>query len=304
MKKLLCLLLCLTALLSCSAAQAELMRHSMTETALTLLPEGDPFIRRYNQMTGAKVEASFTLGVPYFFGGQKGWQVFQNWPDYTRCPAWQDSRYYRKGTFYLCGFDCRGFLGWVRQENGQSMVPKLRQMLSDTRLYGQYYLFTSSAKFDLPITDYAEVRQTVRPGDLLVIAHGGTHVMMYIGTMRDFGYTAEDVPKLAEYLDYPLMIHCGDSPVAGDRFQPYIDQAGQLFSTTVTTDGCVQVSILGVPRELADVHANVNNEDFYYFYIDDGSIMTIYSLDDKDAWTFLRLPDHPTGEGKRIEGSN
>ena len=71
MKKLTALLvLVLTMVLSILPAQAEVERSKLLDAAFSMLEEGNDFVRRYNEMTGAEVAATFVDGCPYFFGGK------------------------------------------------------------------------------------------------------------------------------------------------------------------------------------------------------------------------------------------
>ena len=71
MKKLTALLvLMLTMVLSILPAQAEVERSKLLDAAFSMLEEGNDFVRRYNEMTGAEVTATFVDGCPYFFGGK------------------------------------------------------------------------------------------------------------------------------------------------------------------------------------------------------------------------------------------
>jgi hypothetical protein len=117
------------------------------------------------------------------------------------------------------------------------------------------------------------------------------HVVMYIGTLRDYGFTAEEVPDLAAYLDYPLVIHCGTHPQYGERFQQLIDSHPEKYGNCLTTDGGVQVSIWGVPRDAAEYHETVQKNDFDYFKLPNGQVMTIYDLKNVSKWRWMRIPE-------------
>lgn len=289
MKRLFCLLLGLMLLVS-SAASAELTPDPLVESALTLLPADDPFLARYNALTGAEVTAQFPQGVPYLFGGKKDSLVYSRYPDYNSVEGWQDSDYYRKGLFYFGGFDCGGFITHVRQENGLSALPGLSGLLYEYLNYGKSYVYTSNSHCPNPMLPTAELKDTLAPGDLLVVHHGSYHVMMYIGTLRDFGFTEAEAPALADYLDYPLVIHCGGSPVYGARFQQMIDEQPGCAHMT-TTDGGVQVSIFGVPRAAADVHEHVQQTDYDYFLLAGDWPMTIVDMTGVTSWCWIRLAE-------------
>ena len=113
--------------------------------------------------------------------------------------------------------------------------------------------------------------------------------MIYIGTLRDFGYTAEEEPSLAEWLDYPLVIHCGLSPFYGERFQQIIDENPDKYEGCTTTDGGVAVSIVGVNPEDAPVHEHVQNTDYDWFVMNDGGyVLSVVNLSDVKYYAWYR----------------
>lgn len=288
MKK--CLALFLALLLWTGCASAELTRSPLTETAMTLLPDGDPFVTRYNAITGAQVEPLFPQGVPYFFGGKNEELVFARYPDYAPCKVWAGNNYYKTGKFFFAGFDCAGFISYVRGKNGLPALAPLEDYLIRYADYREQYLFTSNSHINIPMPAYGELKDVLTPGDLLVISHGAHHIMMYIGTLRDFGYTADVLPMLADYLDYPLVIHCGGNPTYAERFQELIDADPDQFGHLKTTDGGVQVSLLGAPQSLADTCVTVRDDDYYYFF-PDGWPVTIVSIEGVRNWSWVRLTD-------------
>ena len=73
MKKLfLAIIIGIMMLSICVCAQAELEKSPLLDAAFTMIERDNIFQRRYNELTGSNVESLFELGVPYFFGGQKG----------------------------------------------------------------------------------------------------------------------------------------------------------------------------------------------------------------------------------------
>ena len=107
--------LCLILLLV-PAVQAEqkLTAVPILNHAFTLLEEGNPFIDRYNRITGMEVQARMSLGMPYLWGGRLESYVFAKEPEYFVYAAWASSpAYYQKGLYYLYGFDCYGFVAWA-----------------------------------------------------------------------------------------------------------------------------------------------------------------------------------------------
>lgn len=73
MKKLTALLvLMLTMGLCILPAQAEVERSKLLDAAFSMLEEGNDFVRRYNEMTGAEVTATFCGWLPVFLRRQGG----------------------------------------------------------------------------------------------------------------------------------------------------------------------------------------------------------------------------------------
>ena len=57
------------------------------------------------------------------------------------------------------------------------------------------------------------------------------------------------------------MIHCGISPVYGERIQQVMNADPSYYKGMQTTNGGVQVSIWGVPRDAAEYHETVQKND-------------------------------------------
>ena len=294
--------LCLAGLMP--AAGAEVERNILLDNAFKMLEEGNIFTERYNQITGAEVEPVIACGVPYFFGG-KDYQLFLSFlPKFGRMEMKEDTTFYRKGRKYAYGLDCHGYIYAVRSESGMIGVSPLNILFSTTYTdkktkkkynYEQYYIWwqylkTSGLKNNLLPENLAEIKDTAEVGDLLLIHARGNHILMYIGTLRDYGFTEEEVPALKDYMDYPLMIHCGISPVYGERIQKILDEDPDYYKRVLTTNGGVQVSIWGVPRETAEYHETVQNNNFDYFKLPNGQVMTIYDFTNVSKWRWLRLP--------------
>ena len=216
----------LAVLLLCTAfAQADLEQSDCIEIAFELLEEGNPFAVRYTQITGREITALFPLGVPYLWGGKNSYNcMFRDYPDYSfwKCP--NSSDFFREGLQYFCGLDCSGFTCYINRKLGRPDHDTLTNMLIRRTDQRDYHLYNQTPEKQPP--PYHELKDTLQAGDFLLIHHEGSkyrHIMMYIGTLRDYGYTAEQEPELAPYLDYPLVIHCGNSPVYGERFQQLIE---------------------------------------------------------------------------------
>ena len=308
MKKLLAVLMMILCLAgTVIPAGAEVERNVLLDNAFKMLEEGNIFIERYNQITGADVQALFPTGVPYFFGGKDYDKMLENYPQFTKKSCKEVTRFFRKGTVYVCGLDCHGYICAVRSESGYSKISPLNMMFQPVYTdkttkkkynWEQYYIWwkynseKNSSRNDNPLPALDTVKDTARVGDLLMIHARGNHILMYIGTLRDYGFTEDEVPALKDYMDYPLMVHCGISPVYGERIQQVLDADKTYFKRTKTTNGGVQVSIWGVPREAAEYHETVQGNDFDYFKLPNGQVMTIYDFTNVSRWRWMRLPEH------------
>lgn len=285
------------------SATAELEKNARISTAFTMLEEGNIFLRRYNEITGADVKAVFENGMPYYFGGQDSNRVLNAAPLYNKITVRPDTggtKFFRVGKTYILGFDCSGYTKWICRQTGMNEFgekghPKLTDMIMKDDYRKKNHIFSGGINAkklkEKPMPAYEELQNTLVPGDFLVAKHpGARHIMMYIGTMSDFGFTAEEVPELADYLEYPLVIHCGPSPVAGERFQRFID-ANSNYKNCNTTNGCVEVSIVGVPVKKATHHIkNLQKKDYDYFMIDDGKYaLTVFDLSVCTSFAWFRV---------------
>ncbi len=289
-------------------AGAEVERHVLLDNAFKMLEEGNIFIERYNEITGADVTPIFATGVPYFFGGKDYALMMERYPQFRKKSCLERTRFFKKGGVYVYGLDCQGYIYALRKESGWSGISPLNPMFQPVytdkktgRKYDweQYYIWwkygtekgKKNKRDDNPLPALDTVKDTAQVGDLLMIHARGNHILMYIGTLRDYDFTEEEVPALKDYMDYPLMIHCGISPVYGERIQQVIDADKEYFKKTLTTNGGVQVSIWGVPREAAEYHETVQRNDFDYFKLPNGQVMTIYDFKDVSRWRWMRLPE-------------
>ena len=226
---------------STKAALAELQKHverieaqKFLNVALTMMDESNPILLAYNENCGGNVTARFQYGCPYLFGGSNESSLLR--PRY----ASQESHYYSTSKLYLGGFDCIGFARWVHNQVGMKKLPAI----SETRSADKENLVDVS---DLPSSQWA---QSMKVGDCINLAgaSGGYHVMIYIGTLRDFGFTAEQVgEELAPYLDNPLTIHCGMNNYHTAWYTQYLKDEG--LTSVTPPDGGVTISILGIPYE-------------------------------------------------------
>lgn len=288
MKRIL-LCLCACILLAMPAfAGAELQRNPFLDAGLSLVEEGNLFLERYNQLTGAEVKPVFALGLPYFYGGRKASTVFSQAPQYVVISAWTSSPiYYRAGTRYVMGFDCTGFTQWVFSQAGMKEHPKIGSMVSDQYHERGRHLFCSEMKQLPPL---GKIAQYLQFGDLLAAQHGRSyHVMMYAGTLADYGFTAEEVPELAPYLTHPLVIHCSAHPAYGERFETFIKATGGKFRIAQPNDGGVAVSLLCTDASIAPHSGVMQKQEHHWFELDEGRLLlNVVDLTGYDHYAWVR----------------
>ena len=249
-------------------------RSALLDQGLAMTEEGNPFQARYNLLTGARVKSTFPLGIPYFWGGRNYRAITERLPAYTTREAWQSSPvFYQQGTVYLYGFDCVGLVKGVYSLAGMPVEGTLSGRRAEEYCRAGAHIYCDNAH-PLP-EDWAEAARGMKVGDIMMIHHPGTHAMMYMGTLRDYGYTAEQLPALADFLDYPLMLQAGANPYSYLRFQSLIaSSADPRISEASPPDGSVCVCILGVPREKAEIVMECHDETYYGFDVE-GSCVTI-----------------------------
>ena len=125
------LIVCLAgAAVPCAGAEVE--RNVLLDNAFKMLEEGNIFIERYNQITGANVEVILPSGLPYFFGGKDYDRVLKNLPRYGKGVCNETTTFYRKGKTYPYGLDCQGYIYAVRSESGMVGISPLNFMYSPT----------------------------------------------------------------------------------------------------------------------------------------------------------------------------
>jgi len=278
LKRLILLLACLALALPARAAPP---RAPELDEALTWLETNNAFLRQYNRLTGAGLEAVFAAGTPYLFGGRWTRAMVSRRPDYARRTAYEDTDFFVKGKTYLYGFDCSGYIKRIHSKTGKRDLPNLGAILRSGRGNRHNIVFSE----DEP--DLSTLHSRLQVGDLFVVRTRYNHVMMYIGTLREWELGLDD-PWLAPYLDYPLCIHCGLSPAYGRRMTNWMrkHRGDPYYRGVLTTDGGVNVSILGVPALAAHHHRTVQNT-FYSYFLVDSTVVTIYSLDGRD-WVVNR----------------
>lgn len=302
-KCLIALLLAMMTLMSVPALAEEetpavklVQQDPLLDAAFSMLENGNPFLNAYNEITGANVEVHFEYGLPYFFGGTydyiiKGEQyLFSREPEYAKRSCWEQTKFYDKGKVYLYGLDCSGYTRWIYNEVGWPRHDKLSAMINEYGKYGKTnHVYSHRPGKEMP--PYDQLAATLQLGDLLVAKEGARHVMMFIGTLREFGFTAETAPELADYLDYTLVIHSGPNPDYGPRMQKYLDEHADdpYYANVNIPNGGVNVSIIGVPVEDAPHQITDSNVLYHYFELPDGYKITIWDLEAATSFCWFRI---------------
>ena len=292
MKKLLSLL-CLMTLL-CASASAELVQSPYLDVAFSALEEGNPFVARYEEATGVEITPLISTGIPYTFGGRDSQYLFM-----VR-KITQVSKYGAVGTKCIWGFDCSGFTRWIQQQVGDKEHPGLTEMILKRSQYKEYRMEDLVLKGGKYTPSYfkgekltiEEITERLQVSDLLAAKHSGRHVLMYIGTLRDYGYDEESAGEAAAFLDYPLMINCGNDPNYIARTQQYIDENGL---DAKPSKGGVTISIIGMAETDAP-HLNESGaKPFYYYELADGYQLSVYDLVGASSYVFWRTIDSDRG---------
>jgi hypothetical protein len=262
MKKGIAMFLAAIALFSILPASALVERSPLLDTAFQMLEEGNPILERYNAITGANVEARYEYGLPYMFGGKSEKYLMQVWK------AWETTKYFREGEKYVYGFDCSGYINWVATRNG---LPELDSLSNMILWWGKYGETNHLPYKEIP---YDELKDHLVVGDYLIGKYTARHIMMYIGTLADYGYTAQQVPELADYLDYPILINSGSNPFYYERYVSYIEENGLDCNST---NGGVCIYIVGIPTGDVPHEIEDNRQTFYYFDMD-GYMLVVYDI--------------------------
>jgi hypothetical protein len=272
MRKGLALLALLALLCGTTEAAALVKRNVLLDTAFQMLEAGNPILERYNEITGANVQVRYELGVPYFFGGKHPERLM------TIGHAQENMKIYTQGQRYIYGFDCSGYTDWINAETGRPKNDTLEYMITK---YGDY------KENHLPVKDvpYDQLQNVLQVGDYLVTKVNQRHIMMYVGTLADYGFTAEEVPELAEYLEYPLLIHCGKNPPYGERYARYIEENGLHCNTT---NGGVAFTIVGMHIEDAPHYLRMYKSDHYYFDLN-GYMLTMFNIYETSSYVWFRV---------------
>lgn len=265
-KIILCFLLLLQGLLP--QALAAVPSSDLLETALSMLPYDHIIIKQYNEIADGILRAKYAGGVPYYFAGNNPELILKQ-----RYPQ-QASKWFKLDRMYLYGFDCKGYTRWCFETLGLPNHPSLSEIHTDAN------------KLNLDGIEPSQLHKVLQVGDLYAITYGGRHVMMYIGTLRDYGLIEH--PDLQDYLDYPLVIHCGNNPFYYDYYKHYIKQNK---INAYPPDGGVTVSLLFVDDfSGAKVRKDCFQKDFFYYEFG-SSIISIMDLEGVYSATWWRNAD-------------
>lgn len=251
--------------------------------ALSMLEDGNPFLSRYNLITKSSITPIFTYGVPYFFGGRDMGNIMSKYPEYTLWRAWQNSIYYRTDVVYFLGFDCTGFVREVWSKTDRESFESIEKLLTRNT---SRHIYSGTGKEQFPAQD--QLISNLSIGDVLIIKHPTTHIMMYIGTLRHYGYTETEVPHLADYLDFPLVIHCGVNALYADRFFSLKQSGPVRYKQATVPDGGVTVSIIGVETNAIPFHIHQQKQETYWFLLPDDAWLTVIQMDDIREWAWCR----------------
>ena len=232
------------------------------EASLSMLEEGSLFVERYDDTADSLMEVSLPLGVPYYYaGGSEDKFLHRFFPSTT-------THYYVETHMYLCGLDCVGMSRLVYEKSGLERHPSISDIL-----------FRGVGHSALSENDPSRWYMLLQPGDLVCIKHGTFHVMMYLGTMRMFGWTEGTAGEAAGLLDEPLVIHCGGNPFYYDRYQEYILEMN--YRNTMPPDGGVTVSVIQETDRDAPHSRDVFwGRHFGWYNITDDQPLLVFRLED------------------------
>ena len=288
MKRFIALCLALFLLLSGVSALGEepLDEIQVLSSAFACLEEGNPFLTRYNTVTWAEVVPRLPQGVPYVWGGMTASHVFAKEPDYCVLPISKGSPvWYEAGRKYINGFDCIGFIRYVYERARRIKLTTISGLFAEKDLF----LWSSRTEDTLPLRmQWTELD----PGDLLVMEHPGRHIAMYVGTLRNYGYTEGELgEQLAAYIDYPLVIHSSVNAQVSNRFADLIRNGLPKYKAATDTDGGVCVSLITPHRDSAPYTVNQQKQDTSYFVLPDGTWLTVLPYDEMTRFAWIRVPD-------------
>ena len=237
------------------------------EAALTMLEDGNPFIEYYDETADSLITASLPLGVPYYYAGRTEEKFLNRYYPQTT------TNYYRADHMYFCGLDCAGMTRLIFDKCNWEQHPTIMAMLARG-------LGTAA----LESRDPSEWQSLLLPGELFCVHHGTYHVMMYLGTLRQFGWTETDAGEASPLLDEPLVIHCGGNPYYYNRYYDYIQEKG--YRNTYPPDGGVTVSVIRSTNKNAPHTMTTKWGKFFGWYMLGDYPLLVFPLDDctEMAW--------------------
>ncbi len=235
---------------------------SIYENSMCMLEEGSVFVERYDDTADSLMEVMLPLGVPYYYAGGSEEKFLHRFVPSTT------THYFLETHMYLCGLDCVGMTRLVYEKCGLERHPSI----SDTLARGVGHKALSG-------NATSRWYMLLQPGDLVCVKHGTFHVMMYLGTMRMFGWTEATAGEAAGLLDEPLVIHCGGNPFYYDRYKIYISEKG--YRNTMPPDGGVTVSVIRQTDADAPHSRDVFwGKHFGWYNIRTGQPLLVFRLED------------------------
>ncbi|MCR5566266.1 MAG: C40 family peptidase [Clostridiales bacterium] len=235
---------------------------SIYENSLCMLEEGSAFVEKYDDTADSLMEVMLPLGVPYYYAGGSEEKFLHRFVPSTT------THYYLESHMYLCGLDCVGMTRLVYEKCGLERHPSISNTLA--RGVGHSALGSNGTE---------RWYMLLQPGDLVCVKHGTFHVMMYLGTMRMFGWTEANAGEAASLLDEPLVIHCGGNPFYYDRYKVYISEKG--YRNTMPPDGGVTVSVIRQTDADAPHSRDVFwGKHFGWYNIRAGQPLLVFRLED------------------------
>ena len=239
------------------------VRYSpLYENSLSMLEAGSLFVEYYDDTADSLMEVTLPLGVPYYYaGGSEDTFLRRFIPSTT-------THYYLDSHMYLCGLDCVGMSRLVYEKCGLERHPSISDIL-----------FRGVGHSALAENDPSRWYMLLQPGDLVCVKHGTFHVMMYLGTMRMFGWQEGNAGEADALLDEPLVIHCGGNPFYYDRYKVYIQE--MHYRNTMPPDGGVTVSVI----QQTDKNAPHSRDTFWgkhfgWYNITAGQQLLVFRLED------------------------
>ena len=236
--------------------------RAVYENSLSMLEADSLFIERYDDTADSLMTASLPLGVPYYYaGGTEEKFLHRFFPSTT-------TNYYKDTHMYLCGLDCVGMTHLVYEKSGLERHPSISDLLH--RGVGHDALKKN---------DPLNWPMLLQPGDLIAVKHGTFHILMYLGTMRQFGWKESTAGEAAPLLDAPLVIHCGGNPFYYERYRQYIREKG--FNNTYPPDGGVTVSVVQQTDRNAPHSTDTSwGKHFGWYNIKDTQPLLVFRLED------------------------